>query len=75
MLEGYGLTETTAALSVNLPGEHKVGTVGRPLPGTTVRVADDGELLVRGGQVFTGYWGDGEAAREATEDRSGRRRG
>ena len=58
VLEGYGLTETTAALTVNLPDAQKVGTVGRPLPGTAVRVADDGELLFKGGQVFGGYWHD-----------------
>ena len=56
VLEGYGLTETTAALTVNRPAEHKVGTVGRPLPGVTARVADDGELWFRGPQVFAGYW-------------------
>lgn len=67
ILEGYGLTETTAALSVNLPGAHKIGTVGRPLPGTAVRVADDGELLFRGAQVFTGYWHDEVATAEALE--------
>ena len=68
VLEGYGLTETTAALTANTPGAVKVGTVGRPLPGTSVRVADDGELLFQGGQVFAGYWpGDGDAER-ATAD-------
>lgn len=70
VLEGYGLTETTAALSANLPDATKIGTVGRPLPGTSVRVADDGELLFRGGQVFAGYWGD-EAATAEVIDRDG----
>jgi long-chain acyl-CoA synthetase len=68
VLEGYGLTETTAALTVNAPGAVKIGTVGRPLPGTTVRVADDGELLFHGGQVFVGYWGDDEATAQVLED-------
>ena len=68
VLEGYGLTETTAAVTVNLPEATKIGTVGRPLAGTTIRVAADGELLVRGAQVFGGYWGNEQASTEALED-------
>ncbi len=67
VLEGYGLTETTAALTVNQPGALKIGTVGRPLPGTSVRVAEDGELLFEGGQVFTGYWNNDAATAEVLE--------
>jgi len=67
ILEGYGLTETTAALTVNLPDAQKVGTVGRPIPGTSVRVADDGELLFKGGQIFAGYWDNEDATRESLE--------
>lgn len=65
VLEGYGLTETTGALTVNLPTALKIGTVGRPIAGTTVRVADDGELLFKGGQVFTSYWNNPEATAES----------
>jgi long-chain acyl-CoA synthetase len=68
VLEGYGLTETTGALTVNVPDALKIGTVGRPLPGNTVRVAEDGELLFIGGQVFTGYWHNDEATAEVVED-------
>ncbi|GAA5151409.1 AMP-dependent synthetase/ligase [Nocardioides marinquilinus] len=67
VLEGYGLTETTAAITTNTPEAHKVGTVGRPLPGAAVRVDDDGELLVRGGQVFAGYWDDDAATAEVLD--------
>src|SRR4029077_4457140 len=67
VLEGYGLTETTAAVTANLPDAQKVGTVGRPLQGTSVRVADDGELLFRGGQVFSGYWRNDDATAESKD--------
>jgi long-chain acyl-CoA synthetase len=68
ILEGYGLTETTAASSVNPPEWNKVGTVGQPWPGTEFSVADDGELLIRGPGVFKGYWQNDEATREVLED-------
>ncbi len=68
VLEAYGLTETSGALTINSTAAQKVGTVGRPLPGTAVRVADDGELLFKGEQVFSGYWGNEAATRETLQD-------
>ncbi|MFM6974026.1 MAG: AMP-dependent synthetase/ligase, partial [Agromyces sp.] len=61
ILEGYGLTETTAPATVNLTTKSKIGTVGAALPGVDVRVMDDGEVQVRGINVFAGYWNNPEA--------------
>ena len=65
ILEGYGLTETTAPITVSRPTDARIGTVGPPLPGFAVRIAGDGEVEVRGIGVFTGYLGNDEASAEA----------
>jgi long-chain acyl-CoA synthetase len=65
IFEGYGLTESTAASFVNSTSEFKPGTVGRPLPGTTVRISDEGEILLKGDGVFTRYWNNDAATAEA----------
>lgn len=64
MQEGYGLTETTAPATLNVPGSTRLGTVGLPIPGVDIRIAEDQEILIRGVVVFDGYHGD----RHATED-------
>ncbi|MFD9906359.1 AMP-dependent synthetase/ligase [Streptomyces sp. NPDC059063] len=70
VFEGYGMTESGGLISLNHPGAVKYGTVGRPVRGCEVRVADDGEVLARGANVFPGYWGD-EAATRAVLDADG----
>ncbi|MFE9257184.1 AMP-dependent synthetase/ligase [Streptomyces sp. NPDC006879] len=68
VLEGYGLTESCAATAFNPWDRPKIGTVGQPLPGSTVRIADDGEVLLHGEQIFTGYWKNEAATAEALAD-------
>ena len=67
ILEGYGLTETTAASTVNRPSAIHVGSVGQPIAGASVKVADDGEILIKGDHVFTGYWNNAAATAEAID--------
>ena len=68
LFEGYGMTETTGVASLNSKTREQVGTVGEPLPGTEVRIADNGEVLVRGGHVFAGYWRKPEKTAEDIRD-------
>src|SRR6266849_6317881 len=66
--EGYGLTETSPVIAVNTPQAHKIGTVGKPLPNLEVRIASDGEVLVRGPSVFKQYWNKPKESEEAFVD-------
>lgn len=68
IMEGYGLTETTAPATVNRPDGFKIGTVGPAMPGNAIRIADDGEIQVKGNCVFGGYWNNETATAEAFED-------
>jgi long-chain acyl-CoA synthetase len=70
IIEGWGLSETTAATCLNVPASNRLGTVGRPVPGTDVKIDDDGEILVKGRGVFKGYWNN-EAATHAAFDENG----
>src|ERR1044072_985321 len=60
VLEGYGMTETSTVSTPSTAADHKLGTAGRPLPGSEIKIGDDGEILVRGPHIFSGYYGMGD---------------
>jgi long-chain acyl-CoA synthetase len=68
VLEGWGMTETSTAATISTPDDFKVGTIGKPFPGCEVRIAEDGEILVKGPNVFQGYYKNDEATRETIVD-------
>ena len=68
VMEGYGMTETATVATSSRPDQHKFGTVGRPLPGVEIKIADDGEILVKGDNIFSGYWHNADASFGAVVD-------
>ncbi len=68
VLEGWGMTETSTAATIATPDDFKFGTIGKPLPGVDIKIADDGEILVKGPNIFQGYYKNDEATSETLVD-------
>lgn len=68
LLEGYGATETSGVASINTSDDNNIGTVGKPMPHTEIKIADSGEILIKGGNVFKGYWNMSEKTSETIQD-------
>ena len=68
VMEGYGMTETATVATTQTPADHRLGTVGRPLPGCEIRIADDGEVLIKGANIFQGYYNNADASFGAIVD-------
>ena len=68
IVEGYGLTETSPVMAVNVPGHIKLGTVGRPIPGVEIHIAPDGEIITRGPNIMRGYFNKPEATAQVIDD-------
>jgi long-chain acyl-CoA synthetase len=68
VMEGYGMTETSTVATCNIPGDYRFGSIGKPLPGVEVKIGDDGEILLKGANIFQGYYKNEDATKETLEE-------